>query len=200
MRIEEAPVTPAQATLYGLAAGFTATVLISALTRLPLIRPLAQPSTLDYSPHPAEQDEFGSPMSPAGALVQAAGPGPEGPAGLFAAKAGSGLFGRDLAKRAQQWGRFVHFAYGSFWGMSYGILQNRRPRRPLVAGVAHGLFIWALGPALLVPAMKLAPAPTKATSVRNVVNVVGHLIYGVTIAAVFNRLTHTGARDGRNVG
>src|SRR4029079_6932562 len=90
------------AALYGLAAGFASTVVMSALSRLPGIR--SQIERTVPAAAQAEELDIGAPMSPAMALVQASGPGPEGPAGLFAAKVASGLFGEDLATRTAPWG------------------------------------------------------------------------------------------------
>src|SRR5438045_5534150 len=164
MGAEQRIVSPAESALYGLAAGFVATVLLSALTRIAGIRERAEQANLRDKSQAEEEDPFNSllPMSPAAALVQTSGPGPEGPAGLFAAKVASGMFGRDLAKSTKPWGSAVQLAYGSFWGLAYGIFQTRSRRRPAVAGVGHGVFVWAFGPALLVPAMKLMPPPSKA--------------------------------------
>src|SRR5689334_9171050 len=114
MRVDDRPMVPAEAALYGLAAGLTATLLISAISRIPKVRGyVEQSSWIDESSDEFEEEFERAPMSPATALVQASGPGPEGPAGLFAAKVASGLFGRDLATRTKQWGKAVHIVYGS---------------------------------------------------------------------------------------
>ena len=180
--------------MYGLAAGFAATVLLSALARIPAIREPAEEASLAH-PSRAEDDDPSNallPLSPAAALVQTSGPGPEGPAGLFAAKVASGLFGRDLAKRTKVWGRVVHLAYGSFWGMVYGMLQNKSRRRPQIAGASHGMLVWAFGPAVLVPAMKLMPPPSKVPREQTALNFAAHVIYGVTLAQLFNLLSRRG--------
>ena len=184
------PIAPAEAAFYGLAAGLTATLLISTVSRIPQLRRYAEQSSWATTSATAEREEsFGAPMSPAMALVQASGPGPEGPAGLFAAKVASGLFGQDLATRTSRWGKAVHLIYGSLWGFLYGILQTRRGRRPMLAGVSHGLIMWAFGPALLVPAMKLMPSPAKTHRAQSAFVVAAHVLYGVTVATMFNRLT-----------
>jgi hypothetical protein len=190
MPADDRPIVPAEAAIYGLAAGLTATLLISALSRIPKVREYAEQSSWIDQPFSELEEEIegAAPMSPATALVQASGPGPEGPAGLFAAKVASGLFGRDLATRTRQWGKAVHLAYGSLWGLIYGILQTTRTRRPVLSGASHGLFVWAFGPALLVPAMKLMPAPAKAPRGRSALSLAAHVMYGVTVAALFSRL------------
>jgi hypothetical protein len=199
MSVDDRPIAPAEAAIYGLAAGLTATLLISAVSRIPRLRKYAgRSSWADRSMSAGDQEweaelETTAPMSPATALVQASGPGPEGPAGLFAAKVASGLFGRDLATRTQPWGRAVHFAYGSLWGVVYGILQTRRTRRPMLSGVAHGLFVWAFGPALLVPAMKLMPTPNHTPRAQRAFVAAAHALYGVTVATMFSRLSRRGS-------
>jgi hypothetical protein len=194
MHDDARPIAPAEAALYGLAAGLTATLVISAVSRIPQLREYARRSSwTDRSSSAAEEEAFegAAPMSPAMALVQASGPGPEGPAGLFAAKVASGLFGQDLATRTRRWGRAVHLAYGTLWGVVYGILQTRRTRRPALSGLAHGLFVWAFGPMFLVPAMKLMPAPSKTSREQNAFVVAAHVLYGLTVATMFSRLART---------
>jgi hypothetical protein len=186
-------ITPAEAMFYGVVAGCAATALLSVLTRIPGIRQAAEQSNLKYRLNSEEDSDPTLPLSPAEALVQTTGPGPEGAAGLFAAKIASGMFGRDLAKHTRGWGKLVHFCYGSFWGMVYGILQAKQARRPRIAGTAHGLFVWGVGPLFLVPAMKLMPPPAKAPPTVIGIGLAGHLIYGVTVATLFNRLTQVGA-------
>jgi uncharacterized membrane protein YagU involved in acid resistance len=127
-------------------------------------------------------------VTPAGALAQAQGPGPEGAAELFALKVGSGLFGRDIARSARGWGRAVHFVYGSLWGAIYGTLQGVTRRRPLLNGAAHGMLVWGVGPGSLVPAMKLMHSPAQMPPLQTCLNILGHVIYGVTLAKVFDAL------------
>jgi len=55
-------------------------------------------------------------VTPAGALAEAQGPGPEGAAEYFIVKVGSGLFDRDFSRYSKPAGKILHFVYGSFWG------------------------------------------------------------------------------------
>jgi len=189
MQTDDRAITPVQAAVYGAAAGFAATVLMSGLARLPGIRQqIDRTSPVERAIAETEgQDNF-APMSPAMALVQASGPGPEGPAGLFAAKVASGLFGRDLGKQTERWGRLVHLIYGSFWGLVYGVCQSDRPRDPVVSGASHGMAVWAVGPGLLVPAMRILPAPSKTPPKQAALGVAAHITYGIALATVFRRL------------
>jgi uncharacterized membrane protein YagU involved in acid resistance len=77
------------------------------------------------------------------------------------------------------------------------MLQTRQRRRPEVAGAAHGLFVWAFGPALLVPAMKLMPTPARSPRAQTALTVVAHVIYGVSVASVFDRLIGKASRHER---
>jgi hypothetical protein len=126
-------------------------------------------------------------VTPAGALVEAKGPGPEGAAEHFLIKLGSGLFDRDFAPFAKPAGTLLHFVYGSFGGMVYAMLQGRNPRNVWCAGAAHGFFVWAIGPGSLVPAMRLMLPPRQAPKLQTGLMIAGHMIYGVTVATVFDR-------------
>jgi hypothetical protein len=132
-------------------------------------------------------------VTPAGALAQAQAPGPEGAAAQFALKLASGMFGRDIRHRARLAGEVVHFTYGTAWGVLYGLLQGSSPRRPGPFGLLYGLVVWLVGPALLVPAMKVLPPPAQEPPLRLAMMVAGHLIYGLAVAVTFEALEREAA-------
>ena len=136
------------------------------------------------------QAEHAAAVTPAGALAEAQGPGPEGAAEQFIVKLGSGLFDRDLSVYSKPAGKAVHFAYGAFWGIVYGMLQGNRHRKVWLAGTAHGLFVWAFGPGLLVPAMRLMLPPSKAPKQETIPMVAAHIVYGLTVAKLFDTQLH----------
>jgi hypothetical protein len=125
-------------------------------------------------------------VTPAGALAEAEGPGPEGAAELFIAKLGSGLFDRDVSKYSKPAGELLHFVYGSFWGAAYGLQQGRSRRNPWLAGTLHGLFVWSFGPGSLVPAMRLMLPPWKAPKRQTALMIAGHVVYGLTVGRLFD--------------
>jgi hypothetical protein len=131
------------------------------------------------------------PGGSAGALTQSQSPGPEGLAEQFAFKVASGLFGRDISPAARPVGVAVHLAYGSAWGMLYGLLQSsyRLPTVPF--GIAYGVAAWLAGPAFLAPAMKLMRPPLEEPPVRTTMLLAGHVVYGAALAAVFEALHET---------
>lgn len=142
------------------------------------------------APPAARRDRPGEPpgVTPAGALTQPQAPGPEGLAEQFAFKVASGLFGRDIGPAARPAGVAVHLAYGSVWGMFYGLLQSsyRLPTVPF--GIAYGLVVWGVGPAFLLPAMKLTRPPLQEHPVRTAMLLAGHVVYGVALARGFEAL------------
>jgi hypothetical protein len=127
-------------------------------------------------------------VTPAGALAEVQAPGPEGAAELFFVKMGSGLFDKDVSRYARPAGKAVHCAYGTLGGVLYGLVQSRRIRDPWLCGVFHGLFMWGIGPAWLVPAMHLIAAPTRLPKRQTALMIGGHVMYGITVAKVFAAL------------
>ena len=132
-------------------------------------------------------------VTPAGVLAQAQSPGPEGLATQFAFKVAAGLFDRDITPHARQAGLAVHVAYGSTWGLLYGLLQASARWRPGLFGVIYGLVVWLVGPALLVPAMKLMRPPHEEPPLRTAMMVAGHIAYGAAVAAAFEALEREAA-------
>lgn len=162
----------------GIVAGLAGTLMLSFLSRvLPGMRGLARPD-----------DEGGrrAPMSTlAPALTIPVSPGPEGLAEQFAYKVASGVFGRDLSSHTHAAGRACHFAYGSAWGMLFGLWQASYPVPPVIAGPLYGGVVWVIGPAMLGPAMQLIEQPREVPRDRAVSLAVGHLAYGLTLALAF---------------
>jgi hypothetical protein len=134
---------------------------------------------------PAAAASIPLPTTPEAALVTEHGPGPEGAAERFAAKVAAGLFNRDLLLRERLAGKLVHFGYGSFWGGVYGVLQASIGWPWLLAGALHGALVWLVGPAALVPAMKVMLSPRELGWRRSALVLAGHLVYGVFVALLF---------------
>jgi hypothetical protein len=207
--------TPVEALLLGVVAGLVATFALSVLARIvPGMSNLTQkPGTLrahekkgqpsdPFDPEivQAWQDHARCPgatkaglrdgafFTAEGALVKTHGPGPEGAAAEFAVKLVAGLFGRDITASAKRAGKVVHFAYGSFWGGVYGLMQASLELPWFAIGAAHGLFVWAIGPGWLAPMMKVMLAPRTLRAHQNVLLIAAHVLYGLLVAAVFGWL------------
>lgn len=209
--------TPLHAACRGATAGMAATALLSVLSRaLPGLnnqpakqKPKSKPQppqdpsdrrqveewqTRSWSPA-AYQERQSSPtqstlpgITPASALEQPVSPGPEGLAEQFAFKFASGIFDRDISPYVRPAGKAVHLAYGSWWGVLYGLLQASYCRPPLPGGALYGFMVYLVGPAFLVPAMKLLRPPAEEPPLRTAMLIAGHIAYGAALAGVFKRL------------
>jgi len=126
--------------------------------------------------------------TPATALTLTQGPGPEGLAEQFAFKFVAGVFDRDISDALRPAGVATHLAYGSSWGVLYGLLQASYRRRPGPFGALYGLLLWLVGPVVLVPAMRLLRPPWEEPPMRTATLLAGHVAYGVALAAAFEAL------------
>jgi uncharacterized membrane protein YagU involved in acid resistance len=173
--------TPLGAAGRGIAGGLAGALLLSAVSRvLPGLRVRRTEVSLGLPEDPAP--------TLAQALALAQSPGPEGLAEQFAFKVAAGIFGQDIGPRVRLAGRLVHLAYGAAWGMLYGLLQATYRRPPAASGATYGLVVWLVGPAFLVPAMRLMGKPSEEPAARSVALIAGHLVYGVALATAFEAL------------
>jgi uncharacterized membrane protein YagU involved in acid resistance len=174
--------TPIGAAGRGIAGGLAGALLLSIVSRmLPVLR--AQDLPISTGP---SADALQPTLAQALTLSQS--PGPEGLAEQFAFKVASGVFGRDLSSSARLAGRVTHLVYGSTWGMLYGLLQASYPRPPAAFGAIFGFLVWLIGPAFLVPAMRLMGRPSEEPAARTAALISGHLAYGLALAAAFEAL------------
>ena len=174
--------TPIGAAGRGIAGGLAGALLLSIVSRM---LPILRNQRLPLPAGPAD-DAFQPTLTQALTLAQS--PGPEGLAEQFAFKVASGVFGRDLSSSARLAGRVIHAVYGSAWGMLYGLLQASYPRPPAAFGAIYGFLVWLIGPAFLVPAIRLMGRPSEEPVGRNAALITGHLAYGVALATVFEAL------------
>jgi hypothetical protein len=136
----------------------------------------------------AEAKIHPSVVTPAGALAEAQGPGPEGAAERFALKLSAGLFDSDISPRVKLAGQLVHYTYGTFWGIVYGLSHFSLRRPPSVLGPAFGFGLWAFGPGFLVPRMRVMRPPSLEPPFRTAVMIGGHIMFGMSLAALCERL------------
>src|SRR5215212_11813138 len=176
--------TPIGAAARGIAGGLAGALLLSIVSRvLPALR-------AQHLPRPSDRSVDAPYVQPtlARALTLSQSPGPEGLAEQFAFKVASGVFGRDLSGSARLAGQLIHVVYGSAWGMLYGLLQASYSRPPAVFGALYGFLVWLIGPAFLVPAMRLMGRPSEEPAARTAALIAGHLAYGLALAATFEAL------------
>lgn len=146
------------------------------------------PAAFHPPPPPAGAQPVGLDVTPAGALTQPQGPGPEGLAEQFAFKVASGVFARDISPAIRPIGFATHLTYGSAWGALFGVLQASYRLHPGRIGPLYGMVVYGVGPAFLVPAMKLMRRPQEEPPERTSMLILGHLVYGIALAEVFQNL------------
>lgn len=96
-------------------------------------------------------------------------------------------FGRVARKHKQEVNQAMHFAYGTSWGIPFGLLTERAGVRPELAGPAWGLAVWA---AALVhqPALRIADPPWKRSAAALSSEALFHVVYGIGAGAAARAL------------
>lgn len=85
----------------------------------------------------------------------------------------------------------VHLVISVVIGALYGLLVADR-WTGLVGGAGYGLLWWFLGPLTLMPflmGMGLGTHWTLAAAVKMLPSLMGHLVYGVILAATYHKVT-----------
>jgi uncharacterized membrane protein YagU involved in acid resistance len=78
----------------------------------------------------------------------------------------------------------VHYGFGGVLGLMYGVVAALDPRAAVGAGVGFGVAAW-LGPhAIVVPALGLAPSPLRQPPAKEALELVLHVLYGITVQFV----------------
>lgn len=79
----------------------------------------------------------------------------------------------------------MHWAYGTSWGLLYGLARpSAHGTSAAAAGAKFGTLVW--GASLLeLPAMKLAPPVWEYPPQEAALDVSYHLVYGLGVAAAF---------------
>ena len=178
----------------GLLAGIVGTLALSALARIMPGMQFGKPGGHRPENGQSEHDEAGhrsdlaSQATPAQALTEPQAPGPEGLAQQFAFKFASGLFAMDISRSSQMWGMAVHLGYGSGWGALLGLILGTFSWPASWSGLAFGMLVWLVGPALLVPAMRILPPLPHQGTRRLALLVAGHAAWGLVVAHTFRFL------------
>lgn len=108
------------------------------------------------------------------------------------------LAGLEVAPdRAERLGEGFHYAMGAVLAPGYGMLRRRFGLRPLTAGLAWGLTVSVVVDEVANPLLGFAAPPHAYPLVTHVRGVVGHVVYGVTLAALLEVLTGPAAASRR---
>ena len=115
---------------------------------------------------------------------------PADPTERLVEKVATGVFERELSPDARQTlGLGIHWGYGTFWGVAYGLIQASLHLPGWLHGALLGLTVWVVGPMGLVPAMKLSARPVGRPLSARVVSIFLHLLYGWATGAAFHLLS-----------
>ena len=75
-------------------------------------------------------------------------------------------------------GNLVHYGFGAGVGGLYGGLAAVMPRVTAALGLPFGGAVWLGAHVIMVPALRLAPPPTRQPLTKEAVELVLHLVYG----------------------
>jgi hypothetical protein len=91
--------------------------------------------------------------------------------------------------------QLVHLGYSATWGALAGLaLFGQGRRRSLGVGAAFGLGLWALGPLVLFPLLKIAPPAWRASTAENFTDIGTHVLYGLAVQVVSEEFARQGSR------
>jgi len=81
--------------------------------------------------------------------------------------------------------QLLHLVYSVTWGaLAAPVLFGTGRRRPLWIGGMFGLGLWAIGPRVLFPILKIARPAWKSSTTENLTDIGTHLIYGLAVQLV----------------
>ena len=86
----------------------------------------------------------------------------------------------------------AHFGYGSAAGAPYTILIEPLSAPAPVKGAAYGLFVWAASYLVILPGLNILYPATRHPRRRNLLMIVAHLVWGVSLAMLSQALTRSG--------
>ncbi|MEZ4864941.1 MAG: hypothetical protein R3C14_26745 [Caldilineaceae bacterium] len=85
-------------------------------------------------------------------------------------------------------GQFIHWGYGATWGVIYALAQDRLQLPPNTHGLMLGLIVGTTA-TTVVPALKLAPPPTREPLAQTAMMTGLQLLFGWVTAQTFNSLS-----------
>ncbi len=93
--------------------------------------------------------------------------------------------GRDVTKKhVPMLTNVMHWAYGTWWGVAYGLAARRLQPDTLSGGATLGGALWGAAYAELVP-LGIYEPPWKSPPQELALDLSYHLVYGAAVAAAF---------------
>jgi hypothetical protein len=122
------------------------------------------------TPVPASWDDAPAPAQVVKKVAEAVGRGPD-----------------VTKKRVPLLTNAMHWAYGTWWGVVYGVAARRRGTGALSGGTVLGTALWSGSYAELVP-LGIYEPPWKYPPQELVLDLSYHLVYGAAVAGVYAAL------------
>ena len=82
-----------------------------------------------------------------------------------------------------------HFGYGAVFGAIYALFEQRIAFGSSLKGALSGLALWAGSYLGWLPAMNILPLATQQPRRRNLLMIIAHVIWGMTLGEVMRKLT-----------
>jgi hypothetical protein len=102
-----------------------------------------------------------------------------------AAKKTAALAGKELSEdQASKAGNALHYGLALGWVPIYMVARRRFGMTPFGAGVASGLSMSVLVDEIANPLLGFTPPPQKYPLVSHLRGLAGHLVYGLSLAAL----------------
>lgn len=83
---------------------------------------------------------------------------------------------------------FSHFVYGAVFGAFYTLFEHRISMRSRLKGGVAGLALWTGSYLGWLPAMGILPPATRHPWRRNLLMIIAHVIWGVTLSETLRKL------------
>ena len=81
-----------------------------------------------------------------------------------------------------------HFGFGAAGGAGYAAALGKVDLPPVLKGTIWGMAVWLVSYLGWIPAANILPPATEATRQRNVLMIVAHLVWGISLAYLTDRL------------
>ena len=83
---------------------------------------------------------------------------------------------------------FSHFGYGAFFGWIYALFEHRLTLHSSLKGALTGVALWTASYLGWLPAMGILSPATRHPWRRNLLMIVAHVVWGVTLGEVMRKL------------
>jgi putative membrane protein len=105
-----------------------------------------------------------------------------------------------VKKQLPEEGRFAatmagHFGYGTVVGALYAPLSRRVKAPAALKGALFGMLVWTVSYLGVLPVAHVFPPATKQPRRRNELMIVAHLVWGISLALVAERLSDADESD-----